>query len=203
MPMKIWLRHWVLPLFILTGPVVGMAQDRADRCLADICLKSKGNGVSLLLKEYGRGQTRIDEDDSEIEIHCYYDTQQKLWVELEISKSATHGSSNQLTGLFATNVPMCATSFVPKKPFPPLLSTRGLSLGLSEGDVITKLGNPNRRDEVSQIELEARYLKDSRRYSSKMGAVRLVYDNNPDSLLFNFYGLKNGVLISIWFAERE
>jgi hypothetical protein len=109
----------------------------------------------------------------------------------------------KLSGLFVTRRAICPKRFVPKRAFRPLRSEHGVRIGSTESEVEGKLGTPKRRDDVRAIEERAPYLKDNPRYSSVAGSYRIVYDDSPSSLLFNFYGLDAGEVVSIWLAERE
>lgn len=173
------------------------------RCIGNICINQQGKGPAGLLRKYGVGQVHKDADDSELEIHCYYEARQKLWIELEFSSSEMGTASRQFTGLFVTTVPMCPISFAPRKPFPKFISEYGIKIGSIENDIVKKMGPPKRKDDVRAIQSKSALLVNSSRYASKFGSTRYVYDENPSSLLFNFYGFENEKLVSMWFADRE
>lgn len=194
-----------LVIFVLCiiGPLADAAESTTAKCVGDICIGAHGKGQKWLLREYGSGRVRKDVDDSGLVVRCYYDARQKLWIELEYSASGSRGSDLPLTGLFVTNAPMCSTRFVSKSAFPDFVSEYGVKIGSTESEVVNKMGAPERKDDVRAVERKSPYLKNSARYSSKTGSYRFAYDDAPSSLLFNFYGLKNGRLVSMWFAERE
>lgn len=173
------------------------------RCIGNICINQHGKSPAWLLRKYGVGQVHKDADDSELVIHCYYDARQQLWIELEFSSSEMGKAGSRFTGLFVTTVPMCPIRFSPRKSFPDFTSEYGVKIGSIESDLIKKMGQPKRKDDVRAIESKSAYLIDSSRYASKFGSTRFVYDENPSSLLFNFYGFENGKLVSMWFADSE
>ena len=174
------------------------------KCVGKFCIGSPENKYTKrLFREYGPGQIKLDADDPSLLVHCYYDPRQKLWIELEISVSDSIKYKPKLTGLFVTSIPMCPTHFMPKKNFPDFVSEYGIKIGATESNIVGRMGTPKRRDDVNAIESKAPYLRNSDRYSSKSGSYRLVYDESPSNLLFNFYGLESGKLVSMWFAERE
>lgn len=194
----------MLFLFSLFCQTTEASEKAVAKCVGDICIGGlHSKSARWLLREYGSGQVRKDIDDPGIVVHCYYDARQKLWIELEFSSSESGKANLKFTGLFVTSVSMCPTHYAAKKPFPDFVSELGVKIGLAESDIFRKMGPPKRTDDVKEIEQKSPYLKDSFRYSSKVGSNRLVYDDNPSSLLFNFYGLEKGWLVSMWFAERE
>lgn len=201
--MKLVANFLALLVLCLFGPLAGATEKTAAKCVGEICIGSHSKGPKWLLREYGPGQTHKDVDDPNLIVHCYYDARQKLWIELEFSASESRKSDLQLSGLFVTNTPMCPTKFTSKRAFPDFASEYGIKVGSTESEIVSKMGSPKRKDDVKAIESKSPYLKDSPRYSSKAGSYRLAYDDNPSSLLFNFYGLESGRVVSMWFAERE
>ncbi|MBP7394375.1 MAG: hypothetical protein KA945_11130 [Zoogloea sp.] len=201
--MKLMANFLVLLVLCFLGPLAGAAETTAAKCVGEICIGAHSKGPKWLLREYGPGQVHKDVDDPNLVVHCYYDARQKLWIELEFSVSESRKFDLQLTGIFVTNTPMCPTRFASKRAFPDFGSDYGIKIGSTESEIVSKMGAPKRKDDVKAIESKSPYLNDSPRYSSKAGSYRLAYDDNPSSLLFNFYGLENGRLVSMWFAERE
>lgn len=201
--MKLIANFLALLVLCFFGPLAGATEKTAAKCVGEICVGSHSKGLKWLIREYGLGQVHKDVDDPNLVVHCYYDARQQLWIELEFSASESKKSSFQFTGLFVTSIPMCPKHFTPKRAFPDFVSEYSIRIGSTESEIISKMGSPRRKDNVKVAESKSLYLKDMPRHSSKAGSYRLVYDDENSSLLFNFYGLENGRLVSMWFAERE
>jgi hypothetical protein len=201
--MKKIANFFALFIFCFFCQVAKASDKAAAKCVSDICIGSHSKGPKWLQREYGPGYVHKDADDPGVVVHCYYDARQKLWIELEFSSSESRKADLKFTGLFVTSIPICPTHFTSKNPFPDLVSEFGVKIGLADSEIISKMGAPKRKDDVKAAEGKSPYLKDMPRHSSKTGSYRLVYDDNDSSLLFNFYGLENGKLVSMWFAERE
>lgn len=199
---RIWVSIFAILASTLIQPV--FASDRVSaRCIGDICLSQPKKDTNWLLNKYGKGKVRRDTDDPETLIYCFYNKQQNLWVEFEFSPFGHEKKTVLLTGIFITSVKMCSKSFVSSKPLPNFASEYGVKIGMTEAAILKKMGAPKRKDNVKAIEKKSSYLAGDLRYASKFGRNRIVYDDNPSSLLFNFYGLEKGKLVSMWFAERE
>lgn len=200
----VWL---IVALYLVCMPVFA-AEEPPARCLGGICISPQNKDSKWLFQQYGKGYIHRDANDPTLRFHCYYDAGQQLWVELEFSPSDDHPNKIELTGIFVTKVPMCPVSFTPKNNFPDFVSEYGTRVGSTEVDLVKNAGKPQRMDNVKALESKSHELHADSRYSSRFGSRRLVYDRSinevmPLDLRFNFYGLNDGRVMSIWFADRE
>jgi hypothetical protein len=201
--MKTILKLGVLLSFCLI-PISGIAKKPSvAKCIDGICVASKTSSRSELLQTYGNGQKKRSSLEPNLEINCFYDPSQQIWVEFEFPVTDGGSVGEKLTGIFVTTVEMCPRAFVPRTPFPQMKTDLGVVIGLSEKKVRENMGAPSRIDSVRAAEQKSPYLREDSRYSSKTGSHRLVYDDGATSLLFNFYGFEHGRLVSMWFANRE
>lgn len=172
------------------------------KCLGNFCITADSKTYKSFIKEYGHGLSHSGDAEGS-KVICFYDQGQRLWIEFEFS-SIEHKSHNiQMTGIFVTTIPMCATTFKPKKALPLLVSEYGIGIGDTESKIIGRMGPPLRRDDVVSLEKDDPDLTKDNRYASKFGKKRLVYNADPSSLLFNFYCLEGDKVTGIWIADTE
>ena len=198
--------RWLSTAALLVTIPTFAANNLPARCIGEICISPPNKEPKRLLQQYGKGSIRKDADDPTLRIHCYYDARQQVWFELELEVSEQH--KFELTGIFVTKSPMCPVSATPLNNFPDFVSEHRIRIGATEAEVVKKMGKPQRIDDVVAVEKKMSHkLRDDSRYASKFGTHRLVYEHtneiSPLDLRFNFYGLTDGRVTSIWFADRE
>ncbi len=200
--------RWLLATTVLMATPIFAANNPPARCIGEICISPPNKESKELVRQYGKGSIRKDADDPTLRIHCYYDARQQLWFELELEASEQQPNKLELTGIFVTQSPMCPVSATPQNSLPDFVSEHGVRIGATEAEVVKKMGKPQRIDDVVAVEKKMSHkIGDDSRYASKFGTRRLVYERtneiSPQDLRFNFYGLTDGRVTSIWFADRE
>lgn len=199
---------WLLLPLLLAFPAMAGA---ADTCMAGICLNTAINQKTLVAK-YGPGRLRIEQSEvPEIRQRCYYDKQQGLYIEFTFDIHGELNSVSDLTEIVVSTVPMCPKRYAPKRPFPRMVTESGLRVGLTEAEVETALGRPQRIDDVAELEHERMAGANGftqemlmRNYAASVfGSPKWMYIPDPNDLLFNAFFMADGTVKSLWLSVSE
>lgn len=189
-------------------PSPASAENKADKCMAGICLEPPIAQKALVAK-YGPGLTRSGPGSGDDMVtRCYYDKKQDLYVEFTFDKHGEAVYDSDLIEIMVSPVPMCPKRYAPKKPFSKLVTESGLKVGSTVAEVEAALGKPSRIDDVAGRERTTYATKPQeyllRNYdSSAYGGQKLMYIPDPEELLFSAFYISDGKVKSVLLSVSE
>ena len=164
-------------------------------CIGEICFMKKLPDSSFFVKKYGRGECEMDLEET---LHCYNDSEAKLFVKIW----SDNDSPSSIFGILISNMPNCKKAGKPFKPFEKLKTAEGLVVGDSYKKVIELYGMPLFIKKGTELkDLQAEYL--NKLYKKMEFDVALGYGPGGDELLFSWIFIKRGKVKAILVGVFE
>lgn len=166
-------------------------------CMSGFCVGDSRVNEKAVVAKLGPG-VLVHRPDDVGKSRCY-SYQNSAWVDF-IFAGKEESSRGGLQGIMLTEQQLCEPIVGDRK----LGSRRqlaGVSLGMSEREVLAARGKPSRIDDAKQREVRTPSMANTR-YSAKFGDSVYVYDTS-DSLEFTFVFFKDGRVRTIWFSSSE
>ncbi len=196
-------------LALCAFPSMAGAADKAERCMAGICLEQPIT-QKMLVAKYGPGRKRLEPGlQPDTVARCYYDKKQDLYVEFNFDMHVETIYNSDLSQIMVSRAPMCSKRYAPKRPFPKLVTDSGLTVGSSEAEVEAALGKPFRTADVAEMERTnyATFPQEDlmRDYlSSAYGTTARIYGLDPKvDPLENEFFISDGKVKSVLLSVAE
>lgn len=169
-----------------------------EQCIDRFCVGPRAKTYDVWASSLGsRTGAAVPGEDARRTL-CIRDRRSKAYLILGFSGDGPVGRS-KLDSLFLTTQGVCDRGGI--GTFSIAHTERGLKLGSSRHDIERLLGKPGRIDDAVERETRDRRYQGSV-YGSRFGQRRLHYQQLPDSLLFNQFGMDaEGRAVSIWISD--
>lgn len=168
-------------------------------CILSLCAGDQKTSERDVVRKLGRGMSVRRPDDAG-PTRCYFDSANNVWGDFTFVGRERQGRKDSLESIFLSSQPLCDPS-TSKSTAPLNGSLLGVSLGMSEADVVSKLGKPVRTDDSKDRERRKPQMAETR-YAAKFGETVLVYSNESDLGTLMVF-LENGKTKSIWFTASD
>lgn len=181
------------------GPTAFAGPGATKVCLSGLCVADVRSTEKAVVKRLGSG-VRTHRPDDVGESRCYFDSAARLWADFTFAGKEESSRRGELRGIMLTEQKLCEGQGTHRKVH---LGHQlaGVSIGMSESEVLASLGKPTRIDDAKEREAQRPSMADTR-YSARFGDSVFVYDK-PDDLGFTFVFLKEGRVRTIWFSNSE
>jgi hypothetical protein len=157
-----------------------------SKCLGKICLGDPAFSYMNAKKSLGKPISQGAEVSSLFtRALCYWIPEKNTSLILGYSSDAPE-KDVRLDGILLTSEHLCQSPINPKVTLSPLVAWGNISIGSSEESVIQH-GAPSRLNPVNSDQ------------PNIFGQKTLFYDEGANTLLFNQFGISNGVVTAIWF----
>jgi hypothetical protein len=188
-----------LLLMVSAGQLVPAGQMPTLACLSGFCVGDVHATESAVVKKLGAG-IRTHWPDDVGESRCYVDATSGVWADFTFAGKEESSEKGKLRSIMLTEQQLCERQ---KGGHQINLGRQlaGASVGMSESEVLSSLGQPTRIDDAKDRETLRPSIAETR-YSAKFGERVYVYDS-PDDLAFTFVFFKNGRVRTIWFSSSE
>lgn len=190
----------VTAIVVLMATVTGheALAERLEQCIGRFCVGPRAKTYEVWASSLGsRTGAAVPGEDARRTL-CIRDHRSKAYLILGFSGDGPIRYS-KLDSLFLTTQAVCDRDGT--RTFQNANTERGLKLGSSRHDIAHLLGSPARIDDAVEREIKDHRYQGSL-YGSRFGRQRLHYQQLPDSLLFNQFGMDaEGRVVSIWISD--
>ncbi|MES2320437.1 MAG: hypothetical protein V4631_23415 [Pseudomonadota bacterium] len=167
------------------------AATSSDSCIGNFCLY-KPLTEKQFVHQYGRGEVRRDDYNTDVRYRCFYERDFGRWVQFQFSN---HGAeSAHLEAVMIGKTELCSARHRTRRPMN-LRMGQGIALGMKEGEVIEKLGRPTRKQPLVPEPHNSIF-------DSRYGDHALVYETDH-SLLLSVVYLKDGKVTNYLISNSE
>jgi len=185
-------------LALFSGSSCIATQAEIKACLAGFCVGDVHATEKAIAKKLGVG-VRVHRPDDVGVSRCYFDPASKLWVDFTFAgKEESRG--RELRSIMLSEQQLCDSLKASLKVDIGRQLT-GISIAMTEEDVLSVLGQPARIDDAKEREERKPAVADTR-YSMKFGDRVYVYEK-PAELGFTFVFFKNGRVRTVWHSRSE
>jgi len=167
-------------------------QAKLDACAGDFCLTNPV-GDRQFVERYGHGSVRFDKDEPSAYFRCFYMKSSGMWVEFQFGGHSS--DSPEMMSVFVSRSRLCSDSFAPRASFDIRLERVKNLIGMSEREVITRMGRPSR------IELLSGNPKNSI-FDKRFGDHAFVYETE-DSVLYRVFYFSNSKAVGYRLSVEE
>lgn len=193
------LKVWVSLAVALTGSQLAVGDTVAIRgCVSGFCVGDSRANEKAVVAKLGPG-IQVHRPDDVGKSRCY-SYPNSAWVDFIFAGKEESGKKGVLQGIMLTEQQLCEPTPGDRK-LSPRRHLAGVSLGMSEREVLAARGKPSRIDDAKQREARTPSMTNTR-YAAKFGDSVYVYDV-PDSIEFTFVFFKDGRVRTIWFSSSE
>jgi len=182
----------LLFLLIFRGALCVPVYLKLDPCIGNFCL-FKPIADRQFVERFGPGSVRFDKDDHSVLFRCFYLKNSKTWVEFQFG---SHTSElPKLMSVFVSGSKLCSDSFLPRALLDASFERGKIFMGMSESQLVMKMGQPAR------VELLSGNHKNSI-YDKRFGDRAFVYETD-DSVLYGVLYIGNSKVVGYRLSVEE